>query len=97
LKTSAGFVPRRRRFRLRQRREKFTRLVLDPPRAGAKGLEAELASFGAEKILYLSCDPATLARDLGALGNHGYKLRMVQPIDLFPHSFHVESLALMTR
>jgi 23S rRNA (uracil1939-C5)-methyltransferase len=83
--------------RLKQRREKFARLVLDPPRAGAKGLEAELASFGAEKILYLSCDPATLARDLGALGNHGYKLRMVQAIDLFPHSFHVETLALMTR
>ncbi len=83
--------------RLRQRREKFTKLILDPPRAGAKGLEAELASFGAEKLLYVSCDPATLARDLGALGNHGYKLRMVQPIDLFPHSFHVETLALMTR
>jgi len=83
--------------RLRQRREKFTQLVLDPPRAGAKGLEAELASFGAEKLLYMSCDPATLARDLGALRNHGYKLRMVQPIDLFPHSFHVESLVLMTR
>jgi 23S rRNA (uracil1939-C5)-methyltransferase len=83
--------------RLRQRREKFTRLVLDPPRAGAKGLEAELASFGAEKLVYVSCDPATLARDLGALSNHSYKLRMVQPIDLFPHSFHVETLALMTR
>jgi 23S rRNA (uracil1939-C5)-methyltransferase len=83
--------------RLKQRREKFTKLILDPPRAGAKGLEAELASFGAEKLLYVSCDPATLARDLGALGNHGYKLRMVQPIDLFPHSFHVETLALMAR
>lgn len=83
--------------RLRQRREKFTKLILDPPRAGAKGLEAELASFDAEKLLYVSCDPATLARDLGALANHGYKLRIVQPIDLFPHSFHVESLALMTR
>ena len=83
--------------RLRQRREKFTRLVLDPPRAGAKGLEAELASFGVERLVYLSCDPATLARDLGALANHGYRLRMVQPIDLFPHSFHVETLALMTR
>jgi 23S rRNA (uracil1939-C5)-methyltransferase len=83
--------------RLKQRRKKFTRLVLDPPRAGAKGLEADLASFGAERLLYLSCDPTTLARDLGALASHGYKLRMVQPIDLFPHSFHVESLALMTR
>ncbi len=83
--------------RLRQRREKFTKLILDPPRAGAKGLEAALASFGAERLLYVSCDPATLARDLGALSHHGYKLRMAQPIDLFPHSFHVETLALMTR
>ncbi len=83
--------------RLKQRREKFTKLILDPPRAGAKGLEAELASFAAERLLSLSCDPATLARDLGALANHGYQLRMVQPIDLFPHSFHIESLALMTR
>lgn len=83
--------------RLRQRREKFTKLILDPPRAGAKGIEVVLASFGVERLLYVSCDPATLARDLGALGNHGYKLRMVQPIDLFPHNFHVETLALMTR
>jgi 23S rRNA (uracil1939-C5)-methyltransferase len=83
--------------RLRERREKFTKLILDPPRAGAKGLEGELASLGAERLIYVSCDPATLARDLGALANHGYRLRMVQPIDLFPHSFHVETLALMTR
>lgn len=83
--------------KLKQRHEKFTKLILDPPRAGAKGLEGQLASFGAEKLLYVSCDPATLARDLGALANHGYKLRVVQPIDLFPHSFHVETLALMTR
>jgi len=83
--------------RLKQRREKFTRLVLDPPRAGGKGLEAELASFGAERLIYVSCDPATLARDLGALTNHGYRLRMVQAVDLFPHSFHVETVALMTR
>ena len=83
--------------KLKQRGEKFAKLILDPPRAGAKGLEAELAFFGAERILYVSCDPATLARDLGALTVHGYKLRMVQPIDLFPHSFHVETLALMTR
>ena len=83
--------------KLKQRREKFSKLILDPPRAGAKGLVAELAWFGAERILYVSCDPATLARDLGALGKHGYKLRMAQPIDLFPHSFHVEVLAVMTR
>jgi 23S rRNA (uracil1939-C5)-methyltransferase len=83
--------------RLNQRREKFTKLILDPPRAGAKGLEGELASLGAERLLYISCDPATLARDLGTLADRGYRLRMVQAIDLFPHSFHVETLALMTR
>jgi 23S rRNA (uracil1939-C5)-methyltransferase len=77
--------------------KQFDAVVFDPPRAGAKGLEGELASLGAERLVYVSCDPATLARDLGALANHGYRLRMVQPIDLFPHSFHVETLALMTR
>jgi len=82
---------------LKRRREKFSQLVLDPPRAGAKGLEAELASLGAAKLLYVSCDPATLARDLAALAKHGYRLRTIQPVDLFPHSFHVETLALMTR
>lgn len=82
---------------LKQQREKFSKLVLDPPRSGAKGLEAELASFGAQQLLYVSCDPATLARDLAALGKHGYRLRMLQPIDLFPQTFHVEALALLVR
>ncbi|HVO94181.1 MAG TPA: hypothetical protein VMT22_15125, partial [Terriglobales bacterium] len=82
---------------LKQRREKFTKIVLDPPRAGAKGIETDLAAFGAEKILYVSCNPTTLARDLAALVKHGYKLRRVQPIDLFPQTFHVEALAILER
>jgi 23S rRNA (uracil1939-C5)-methyltransferase len=82
---------------LKQRREKFTKIVLDPPRAGAKGIETELAAFGADKILYVSCNPTTLARDLAALVKHGYKLRRVQPIDLFPQTFHVEALAILER
>jgi 23S rRNA (uracil1939-C5)-methyltransferase len=77
--------------------ERFSKIILDPPRAGAKGIERNLASLGAEKILYVSCNPATLARDLSALARHGYKLTFVQPIDLFPHTFHVETLAVMTR
>ena len=83
--------------RLVKRRENFTKIVLDPPRAGAKGIDRHLASLGAEKILYVSCNPTTLARDLAALATRGYKLTLAQPVDLFPHTFHVEVLALMER
>ena len=82
---------------LAKQRERFSKIILDPPRAGAKGIDRNLASLGAEKILYVSCNPATLARDLSALARHGYKLTFVQPIDLFPHTFHVETLAVMIR
>ena len=82
---------------LAKQRERFSKIILDPPRAGAKGIDRSLAALGAEKILYVSCNPATLARDLAALVGHGYKLASVQPIDLLPHSFHVETLAVMIR
>jgi len=82
---------------LARRREKFSQVVLDPPRAGAKGIEAGLVALGAGKICYVSCNPTTLARDLAGLAKYGYKLRMVQPIDLFPQTFHVETLAVVER
>jgi 23S rRNA (uracil1939-C5)-methyltransferase len=82
---------------LKKQKEKFTKIILDPPRAGAKGIEIDLAALGTSKIFYISCNPTTLARDLAALARHGYTLRMVQPIDLFPQTFHVEALALMER
>jgi 23S rRNA (uracil1939-C5)-methyltransferase len=77
--------------------EQFSKIVLNPPRSGAKGLELELASLNADKILYVSCNPSTLARDLSALNKKGYKLTRVQPVDLFPHTFHVEALAELVR
>ncbi len=83
--------------RFAKQRERFSKIILDPPRAGAKGIELNLTLLDAQKILYVSCNPATLARDLSALARHGYKLTFVQPIDLFPHTFHVETLAEMTR
>lgn len=83
--------------RLAENGEKFSKIILNPPRSGAKGIESDLVSLGAGKILYVSCDPTTLARDLAALGQKGYKLGRVQPVDLFPHTFHVETLAEMTR
>lgn len=82
---------------LRGKGESFSKIILNPPRSGAKGLEEDLASLGAEKILYVSCHPPTLARDLAALSKRGYKLTRVRPIDLFPHTFHVEALAEMVR
>ena len=80
---------------LKKQRRRYSKIVLDPPRGGAKGLEGDLAVIGAKKILYISCNPATLARDLAALAKQGYSLRTVQPIDLFPHTFHVETIATL--
>ena len=79
--------------RMAKRKKRFSKIILNPPRTGAKGLERDLAFLGAEKIFYISCDPTTLARDLSALAKQGYRLTRVQPIDLFPHTFHVETLA----
>jgi len=83
--------------RFKRQRLSFTKIVLDPPRTGAKGIDADLAALGAEMIAYISCNPATLARDLAALTKRGYKLGIVQPVDFFPHTFHVETLALLTQ
>lgn len=80
---------------LNRRREHFDKIVLDPPRGGAKGSEKAIAGFGAQMLVYVSCNPSTFARDLAGLAKHGYKLTMVQPIDLFPHTFHVEVLGLL--
>jgi 23S rRNA (uracil1939-C5)-methyltransferase len=71
----------------------FSKIVLNPPRAGAKGLAERLALFRPEKIFYVSCNPATLARDLAALEGQGYRTERLLPVDFFPHTFHVEVLA----
>lgn len=67
-------------------------VVLDPPRAGAVGAVAALGALRAPRILYVSCDPATMARDVRALAGSGYRVGRVQPVDLFPHTYHVESV-----
>jgi len=76
----------------------FDRILVDPPRAGLtpEALIA-LASAGASRIVYVSCDPATLARDAGALDAQGYTLTRVTPVDLFPQTYHVESVAVFDR
>jgi 23S rRNA (uracil1939-C5)-methyltransferase len=72
--------------------------VVDPPRAGLHGdAAAALAAARAATIVYVSCDPATLARDVVALTSAGYTLQSATPVDLFPQTFHVETVAVFRR
>ena len=72
------------------------RVLLDPPRAGAIEVLPKLAAQGAERMVYVSCHPGTLARDLGLLCHeHGYKLAAAGVIDMFPHTNHVESITVL--
>ncbi|MEW5934712.1 MAG: 23S rRNA (uracil(1939)-C(5))-methyltransferase RlmD [Bacillota bacterium] len=73
-------------------------VVLDPPRAGvpAATLEA-IARLAPGRVVYVSCNPATLARDLGILHEHGYRTLQVQPVDMFPQTTHVEAVAQVVR
>ncbi|MDO5044541.1 MAG: 23S rRNA (uracil(1939)-C(5))-methyltransferase RlmD [Coriobacteriia bacterium] len=75
------------------------KIVVDPPKSGlAKEVVEELSRSHAEKIVYVSCDPATLSRDIALFEELGrYQLEIVQPVDLFPQTFHVETVSLLTR
>ncbi|MDX1656654.1 MAG: 23S rRNA (uracil(1939)-C(5))-methyltransferase RlmD, partial [Candidatus Competibacteraceae bacterium] len=76
-------------------KEDFQRVLLDPPRSGALEMIPTLARLKAERIVYVSCHPATLARDAGQLVNcYGYRLQRAGVMDMFPHTAHVESIAL---
>jgi 23S rRNA (uracil1939-C5)-methyltransferase len=76
----------------------FDVVIVDPPRAGLHrhALEAILAHHPT-KVIYISCNTSTFARDLAGFLQAGYELRMVQPVDLFPHTAHVETVALLQR
>jgi 23S rRNA (uracil1939-C5)-methyltransferase len=79
-------------------REHWDVVLLDPPRTGAEAPVAELGSSGARRIVYVSCHPATLARDAQVLvERHGFTLRLARVFDMFPHTHHIEALALFTR
>jgi len=76
--------------------ESFDVVVLDPPREGAWECIAPILKLRARRIVYVSCDPQTLARDLAALREH-YELRGIETLDLFPQTSHVECIVALQR
>ncbi|MEW8507060.1 MAG: 23S rRNA (uracil(1939)-C(5))-methyltransferase RlmD [Candidatus Thiodiazotropha sp.] len=78
--------------------QNFNKVLLDPPRSGAQEVLELLPKLGAERIVYVSCYPGTLARDAGILVHEqGYRLLRAGVMDMFPHTAHVESIALFER
>lgn len=81
-----------------RRHEKVDVVIMDPPRAGSTpAFLKSIVAAEAEKIVYVSCAPDTLARDVNILVNNGYKVRNIQPVDMFPHTNHVETVCLLSR
>ena len=81
---------------LHQRQRNFDALVLDPPRAGAgKAVVRQLMESGPRAIAYVSCDPASFARDLGYFQRGGWQLSELRAFDLYPHTHHMETVGLL--
>jgi 23S rRNA (uracil1939-C5)-methyltransferase len=78
-------------------KEGFDKILIDPPRSGALDVCNYLTAFGAKRIVYVSCNPATLARDAGVIVEKGYRLLKAGVMDMFPHTSHVESIALFEK
>jgi 23S rRNA (uracil1939-C5)-methyltransferase len=76
---------------------RFGAVLLDPPREGARGIGPALRELGAARAVYVSCDPATLARDVRACVEAGYRVAAAQPVDMFPQTHHVEGIVLLER
>lgn len=88
------------RFMIKSARkaENYDVVIMDPPRAGASlDFLKCVVTLSPQKIVYISCNPETQARDLSYLTRKGYKVKKIQPVDMFPHTEHVETVALLVR
>ncbi|CAK9885861.1 MAG: 23S rRNA (uracil(1939)-C(5))-methyltransferase RlmD [Candidatus Erwinia impunctatus] len=78
-------------------REGFSKVLLDPARAGAPGVMGHIVNLSPQAVVYVSCNPTTLARDSQALIAAGYEIKRIALLDMFPHTAHVESMVLFSR
>jgi len=78
-------------------REKYDRILLDPPRSGALEIAKQIDRFGALRIVYVSCQPSSLVRDAAIICAQGYRLAQLGVMDMFPQTAHVESMAIFER
>lgn len=84
--------------RVLQKEKQIHALIVDPPRKGLDGkVIQEIAESGPMRVVYVSCDPGTLARDLQKFAEFGYEAQRIQPLDLFPMSTHVETVVLLAK
>ena len=73
-------------------------VILDPPRAGSdERFLSAVTTVAPERVVYVSCNPETLARDLGYLTRHGYRVTRIQPVDMFPHTEHIETAVALVK
>lgn len=75
----------------------FDCVIIDPPRQGAPALATDLAMLAKKRLVYISCDPATLCRDLADLTRAGFDIKKIQPIDMFPQTHHIETVVLLEK
>lgn len=77
--------------------ELFETIVCDPPRQGMPGMAPYLSKLCRKRVVYISCDPATLCRDLAALQQEGFTVKKIQPVDMFPQTHHIETITLLEK
>lgn len=82
---------------LKREKQSYNAVVLDPPREGAKDVIQALTKMKIDRIIYISCNPSTLSRDLAILIHGGFRLRSVRLFDMFPQTYHIESVSCLER